>query len=104
MTIENVLDMFYENKNCPAFHDALCMAASAFQKQIISYYCEQEAKPHRRQRVRKLTEEEEKARKKVLEFDEEEESVKAMIEFYENIDELEVFRKYAKEFGLTDEG
>lgn len=62
--------MFYENKNCPAFHDALCMAASAFQKQINSYYCEQEAKPHRRQRVRKLTEEEEEARKRALEFDE----------------------------------
>ena len=103
MTIENVLDMFYANKSCPAFHDALCMAASAFQKQINSYYCEQEAKPHRRQRVRKLTEEEEEARKRALEFDEEEESVKAMIEFYENVDELEVFRKYAKEWGLIDE-
>ena len=96
--------MFYANKNCPAFHDALCMAASAFQKQINSYYCEQEAKPHRRQRVRKLTKEEEDARRqRVMGLNEEEESLKAMMEFYENVDELEVFRKYAKEFGLIDE-
>ena len=96
--------MFYENKNCPAFHDALCMAASAFQRQINSYYCEQEAKPHRRQRVRKLTEKEEEARRqRMMGLNEEEESVKAMIEFYENVNELEVFRKYAKEWGLIDE-
>ena len=96
--------MFYANKNCPAFRDALCMAASAFQKQINSYYCEQEAKLHKRQRVRKLTKEEKEARRqRVMGLNEEEESLKAMIEFYENVDELEVFRKYAKEWGLTDE-
>lgn len=60
--------MFCANRDCPAFHDALRAAVNAFQETIINYY-EQETKP-RRQRVRKLTEEEEKARKKALKFDE----------------------------------
>lgn len=93
MTIENILDMFYENKNCPAFHDALCMAASAFQKQINSYYCEQEAKPHRRQRVRKLTEEEKRACKMALEFDDDNIELK---------DSMDTLYQYAVEWGLID--